>query len=58
MSQKEYMRKEVKPIRKEELVQEILQFWEKLDVAKCTKYIRYLHKVIPNVIEFNGETTG
>ena len=41
--QKEYIRREVKPTRKEELVEGILQFWETVDVAKGTKYIRHLH---------------
>ena len=31
---KEYIRREVKPTRKEELEQGILQFWETVDVAK------------------------
>ena len=55
---KEYMRREVKPTTKEELVQGILQFWETVVVAKCTKYIQHLKKVIPKVIELNGEPTG
>lgn len=44
---KEYMRWEVKSTTKEVLVQRILQFWESIDVAKCTKYIWHLQKVIP-----------
>ena len=55
---KEYIRREVKPTRKEELVDGILQFWETVDVAKCTKYIHHLRKVIPKVIELKGEPTG
>ena len=55
---KEYIRREVKPTRKEELVQGILQVWETVDVAKGTKYIRHLHKVIPKVVEVKGEPTG
>ena len=55
---KEYMQREVKPTTIEELVQGILQFWETVDVAKCTKYIQHLRKVIPKVIELNGEPTG
>ena len=52
------MRREVKPKTKEELVQGIVQFWETVDVAKCTKYIRHLKKVVPKVIELSGEPTG
>ena len=55
---KEYMRREVKPTTKEEPVQGIVQFWETVDVAKCTKYIRHLKKVVPKVIELSGEPTG
>ena len=55
---KEYLRREVKPSRKEELVEGIVQFWETVDVAKCRKYIRHLRKVLPRVIECNGGPTG
>ena len=55
---KEYLRREVKPSRKEELVAGIRKFWETVDVAKCHKYIRHLRKVFPKVIEYNGGPTG
>ena len=55
---KEFIRREVKPHRKEELVEGILRFWQTVDIAKCTKYIRHLCKVIPRVIELNGDATG
>ena len=55
---KEYIRREVKPKKKEELVDGIIQFWETVDVNKCSKYIKHIHKVIPKVIELNGEPTG
>ena len=55
---KEYIRREVKPQRKDELIQGIKRFWETVDVAKCKKYIGHLQKVIPKVIEQNGEPTG
>ena len=55
---KEYLRTEVKPSRKEELVAGIEQFWETVDIAKCQKYIRHLRKVLPKVIECNGGPTG
>lgn len=55
---KEYIRREIKPKKKEELVDGIMQFWETVDVNKCTKYIRHIFKVIPKVIELNGEPTG
>ena len=55
---KEFIRREVKPRKKEELVDGILQFWETVDVLKCKKYIRHLRKVIPLVIELQGAATG
>ena len=55
---KEYLRREVKPTNKEELVSGILKFWENFDTAKCKKYINHLRKVMPKVIEMNGGPTG
>jgi len=53
---KEFIRREVKQMTKDELINE--RFWRTVDVAKCTKYIRHLRKVIPKVIECHGEPTG
>lgn len=55
---KEYIRREIKPRTKEELVQGILKFWETVTVQKCNKYINHLNKVIPRVIELRGDATG
>ena len=44
----------VKPTNKQQLIDEIQQFWETLSVAKCVKYIDHLKKVLPKVIELNG----
>ena len=55
---KEFLRREVKPQTKDELVQGILRFWDTVDIAKCTKYIRHLRKVLPRVVELNGDATG
>ena len=55
---KEYIRREVKPRRQEELVNGIKEFWETVDVPKCQKYIGHLRKVIPKVIELKGAATG
>ena len=55
---KEYIRRETKPKTKDELVRGILNFWETVTVAKCTKYINHLRKVIPKVIELQGSATG
>lgn len=55
---KEFIRREVKPKTKDELIQGIIQFWRTVDVAKCKKYIGHLRKVIPKVIELEGAATG
>ena len=55
---KEYIRREIKPKVKQELVEGILKFWTTVDVAKCNKYITHIDKVIPKVIELNGCATG
>ena len=55
---KEHIRSEVKPMTKSELVQGITEFWATVDAAKCRKYIGYLKKVLPAVIEQKGAATG
>jgi len=55
---KEYLRREVKPRTKQELIDGIRAFWETVDIAKCTKYIQHLRKVMPKVIELQGAATG
>ena len=55
---KEYMRREIKPRTKDELIACIIAFWHTVDKEKCQKYIRHLRKVIPKVIELNGAATG
>ena len=47
---KEYIRREVKPKTKQELVNGILSFWRTVDEHKCTRYIDHLNKVLPAVI--------
>ena len=54
----EYIRREVKPTTKQQLVDGILAFWETVTVEKCNKYINNLRKVIPRVIELEGAATG
>ena len=43
---------------KEELIGGINQFWNTVDTAECTKYIRHLKKVAPKVIADEGGPTG
>lgn len=47
---KEFIRREVKPKTKAELLDGIKEFWKTVTIEKCTKYIRHLHKVIPRAI--------
>ena len=51
----EYIRREVKPTTKQQLVQGIQQFWATVDIVKCRKYIGHLRKVLPRM---NGHATG
>jgi len=55
---KEYLRREIKPTIKQELIDGITTFWATVDVHKCCKYIGHLRKVIPRVIEMGGDATG
>ena len=55
---KEYLRRVVKPTTKDELVNGIKQFWETVNIDKCTRYIRHLRKVLPRIIELEGDATG
>lgn len=41
---KEYIKREVKPSNKKELVDGLYAFWETVSVAKCQKYINYPKK--------------
>ena len=55
---KEFLRREVKPHTKDELIGGIHRFWDSVTVEKCCKYIRHLQKVIPRVLELDGAATG
>jgi len=55
---KEFIRREVKPMTKDELVDRIAEFWGSVPSEKCQKYIRYLDKVVQKVIELGGAATG
>ena len=45
---KEFVRKEVKPTTKQQLIDGIKLFWSTVDSVKCTKYIHHLQKVVPS----------
>jgi len=36
----------------------IEEFWQTLTPEVCTRYIRHLHKVMPKVIEEDGNPSG
>ena len=55
---KEFIRREVKPMNKSDLILGILRFWDTVDCQKCCKYINHLRKVIPRVIALRGAATG
>jgi len=54
----EFLRREIKPTTKVEMINGILKFLETVTVDKCRKYINHLKKVIPRIIEVNSEATG
>ena len=55
---KEFIRREVKPRNKDELVQGIKNVWKTVNVSKCNKYIRHFREVLPRIIELDGDATG
>ena len=55
---KEFVQREVRPTTKQQLIDGIKQFWATVGSQKCPKYIHHLSKVIPKVIEVQGEPTG
>ena len=57
---KEYIRREIKPPNKDKLVNGtcIPKLWRTVAIEKCRKYIGHLQKVIPRVIELEGQATG
>ena len=48
----------MKPKTKEELIDGIETFRKTVNKEKCAHYIQHLQKVIPRVIELNGNATG
>ena len=55
---KHFIRTTVKPQNKDELMRGIETFWGTVTQEKCCRYIDHLQKVIPKVLEVNGEATG
>ena len=57
-SLKEYLRSRIRPRTVAELKYGIRRFWKKLTPTVCKKYISHLKKVIPRVVEVNGDPSG
>ena len=56
---KGHIRKYAKPTTKDELIQAINTFWStKVTPEKCRKYISHVHKVLPKVLERQGQASG
>lgn len=55
---KEYLRAQIKPRNLDELIAGIKAFCSTVDAQKCKKYIQHFQKVIPRVIEVQGDATG
>ncbi len=55
---KEYIRREVKPSTECELVDGMLELWKTVHATKCRKYIGHLKKVMPKVMEVQGQASG
>lgn len=55
---KEILRREVKPMNKQQLIDGIKQFWATVDTFKCCRYTQHLDKVVPKVIECCSSATG
>ena len=57
-SLKQFLRTTYKPSNLQELMDGIEKFWASLTPDVCKKYIGHLHKVIPKVIEVDGNPSG
>ena len=56
---KHFLRTMFKPRTEEELADGISRFWEeRVDAAKCTKYIGHLQTVLPLVVAHQGRPSG
>ena len=57
-SLKQFLHTTHKPKTLGELKEEVLKFWQSLTPEVCRKYIGHLHKVIPQVITVEGNSSG
>lgn len=55
---KEYLRSQIKPTNKAELIDGIKEFWKsKVTVEQCIRYCQHIYTVAPLVVEANGGPT-
>jgi len=57
-SMKQYLRSHYKPRNLQELKDGIENFWLTLTPEVCQRYINHLKKVIPKIVEVNGDPSG
>ena len=57
-SMKTFLRDRHKPKNLAELKEGIKLYWKKMTPAVCSRYIDHLEKVLPIVVEVNGEPSG
>ena len=57
-SLKQYLRTTYKPRNLQDLKNGIQQFWMTLNPEVYQRYIEHIHRVIPKIIEVNGEPSG
>ena len=56
---KHFLRTNVKPTTKDELLSGITRFWqERMTAEKCTTYINHLQKVVPLIVQREGRASG
>ena len=55
---KQYLRSTFKPKNTSKLQEGIQRFWQSLTPQVCQRYINHLNKVIPKVIEVDGDPSG
>ena len=57
-SLKQFLRSSYKPTNLQQLMDGIEEFWQSLTPDVCRKYIQHLHKMMPKVVDVNGNPSG
>ena len=55
---KDYLKRQVKPRTKAQLVDGTTEFWTNLTAEDCAKYIDHIHRVLPHVVLNDGGPSG